>query len=101
VPAWPAAWRRDSGKSRHEAAYDDRRPSIPLLPSLLRPHRHSKPIARPFQTASFKRLYRKRSGARDSLVPETLSCRSVPDTALLTHIAPLKPASRVGCLPSH
>jgi hypothetical protein len=65
-----------------KAAYDDRRPSIPLLPSLLRPHRHSKPIARPFQTASFKRLYRKRSGARDSLVPETLSCRSVPDTAL-------------------
>src|ERR1019366_2956637 len=43
---------------------------------------HQKPIAAEFQTASFKSLYRKRSGNQESPLPSSLACRSVSDTAL-------------------
>ena len=43
---------------------------------------HQKPIAAEFQTASFKSLYRKRSGNQESHLPSSLICRSVSDTAI-------------------
>ena len=43
---------------------------------------HSKSIAVRFQTASFKSLYRKRSGGKDERKPPASCRRSVSDTAL-------------------
>src|ERR1017187_8646190 len=40
---------------------------------------HQKPIAAEFQTASFKSLYRKRSGNQESHLSSSLICRSVSD----------------------
>jgi hypothetical protein len=55
-------------------------PQFPSPPADSLPHQ--KPIAADFQTASFKSLYRKRSGNQDSPLPSSLICRSVSDTAL-------------------
>jgi hypothetical protein len=58
----------------------------PLSPQCPSPPGHSvphqKPIAAEFQTASFKSLYRKRSGNQESHLSSSLICRSVSDTAL-------------------
>lgn len=54
---------------------------------------YSKSIDAALQTASFKRQYRKRSGARDSPRPRNSLRRSVPDTALTLNGPILSPSA--------
>jgi len=52
--------------------------TILLWSSILPPHGHTNPITGPFHKASFKSLYRKRSGAHILSVPEAPGAGAFP-----------------------